>query len=92
MLISIAAYAYLNQPSIPSNSFLISELDKLVDVERLNYIGIWFLASRLFILFGSLFGKLTKMKEWKVLGLAMGYIVGFLILGLANGFNTFIFI
>jgi hypothetical protein len=50
------------------------------------------MAARLFYLIGSLFGKITKMKEWTVLGHAMGYIIGFLSLGLANGYNTFIFI
>jgi hypothetical protein len=61
-------------------------------VERINYIGVWFLAANLFYLVGRLFQKLTKMNEWKVLGVAIGFIVGVLSLGLANGLNTFIFI
>jgi hypothetical protein len=68
------------------------DLSKLVDVERINYIGVWFLAANFFYLIGSLFEKVTKMSEWKMLGLAMRFIVGFLSLGLANGYNTFIFI
>jgi hypothetical protein len=61
-------------------------------VERISFIGVWFLAANLFYLVGSLLETVTKMSEWRILGLAMGYIIGFLSLGLANGFNTFIFI
>ena len=50
------------------------------------------MAANLFYLVGRLFQKLTKMNEWKVLGVAIGFIVGVLSLGLANGLNTFIFI
>lgn len=69
-----------------------SDLAKLVDVERIGYIGVWFLLANVCCLLGDLLEKVTKMSEWKMLGLAMRYIVGLLSLGLANGYNTFIFI
>lgn len=58
----------------------------------MGYIGVWFLLANVFCLLGDLLEKVTKMSEWKMLGVAMRYLVGFLSLGLANGYNTFIFI
>lgn len=43
-------------------------------------------------LLGRLLQKLTGITEFRVLGISMGFIVGVLVLGLANGLNTFIFI
>lgn len=63
-----------------------------MDVERIGYIGVWFLLANLCCLLGDLLEKVTKISEWRMLGTAMRYIVGFLGLGLANGYNTFIFI
>lgn len=52
----------------------------------------WFLAGNFFYLLGGLLEKVTKMAEFKTLGIALAFIVGFLAIGLANGLNTFIFI
>ena len=43
-------------------------------------------------LVGGMLGKMTKMGEFKVLGVAMGVVVGVLTLGLAQRINTFVFI
>ena len=40
----------------------------------------------------EMLGKMTKMGEFKVLGVAMGVVVGVLTLGLAQRINTFVFI
>ena len=43
-------------------------------------------------LVGGIIAKITKMAEFKVLGVAMAVVVGVLTLGLAQQINTFIFI
>jgi len=43
-------------------------------------------------LFGRLLQKLTKVSEFRVLGISIGFLVGALVLGLANDLNTFVFI
>ena len=69
-----------------------ADLPPLVTIERLNYIGVWFLAANSCYLVGGITAKLTKMAEFKVLGVAMAVVVGVLTLGLAQQINTFIFI
>ena len=46
----------------------------------------------LFDLIGRLLEKVTKVNEFRVLGISIGLLVGVIMLGLANGLNMFIFI
>jgi len=55
-------------------------------------VGIWFLLANLFNLSGGLIAKITKMGEFRVLGVAMAVVIGVLILGVGQKLNTFIFI
>ena len=48
-------------------------------------------ASKCYLV-GGLTAKVTKMSEFKVLGIAMAAIVGVLTLGMAHKLNTFVFI
>lgn len=68
------------------------DLPLLVNMERLNLLGVWFLLGSLLDLLGRLLQKLTGISEFRVLGISMAFLVGVLVLGLANGLNTFIFI
>jgi hypothetical protein len=53
---------------------------------------VWFFLGVLLDLLGRLLHKLTKVSEFRVLGVSIGFLVGALVLGLANGLNTFVFI
>jgi hypothetical protein len=53
---------------------------------------VWFFVAIVLDLLGRLLQKVTKIGEFRVLGISMGVLVGVLLLGLANGLNTFIFI
>ena len=61
-------------------------------IEKLNYIGVWFLGANGCYLMGGMLTKITKIGEFKVLGVAMGVLVGVMTLGLAQQINTFIFL
>ena len=84
----------LPQPAQSQTQYLFSywDLPALVTIEKLNYIGVWFLAANSCYLVGGIIAKITKMAEFKVLGVAMAVVVGVLTLGLAQQINTFIFI
>lgn len=64
----------------------------MVSLERLNLLGVWFLVGALLDLLGTLLWKMTGISEFRVVGISLGFLVGVLVLGLANGLNTFIFI
>ena len=64
----------------------------MVTIERLNLCGLWFFTGIILDLFGRLLEKMTKISEFRVIGISIGFLVGALVLGLANGYNTFIFI
>ena len=63
-----------------------------MSIDRVNYLCIWFLAGNLFTLLGDLTHKVTKIRQFRVLGVAIKYLVGVIALGLANGLNALIFI
>ena len=64
----------------------------MVTIEKLSLCGVWFFLGVLLDLLGRLLQKLTKVNEFRVLGVSIGFLVGALVLGLANGLNTFVFI
>lgn len=64
----------------------------LIDIERINLLGAWFMLAVFLDLIGRLLQQWTKIPEFRVLGISMGCIIGVIVLGLANGLNTFIFI
>ena len=61
-------------------------------MEKLSLLGIWFFFGNMLYLKGRILEKFTKFNEFRVLGISIGFIVGVLVIGLANGINTFIFI
>ena len=67
-------------------------MPKLLTIEKINLCGVWFFVGILFDLIGRLLEKVTKVNEFRVLGISMGLLVGVIMLGLANGLNMFIFI
>ena len=64
----------------------------LVSIERINYLFIWFLTGSLFKFFGNIAFKVTKIKEFRILGVTIKTIEALLAIGLAHGLNSFIFI
>ena len=58
----------------------------------MNICGVWFFIGIKFDLMGRLLEKVTKVNEFRVLGISIGLLVGVIMLGLANGLNMFIFI
>lgn len=61
-------------------------------IEEVNLLGVWFLMASLLDLVGRLLHNWTGVWEFRVLGISVAFIIGILVLGLANGLNTFIFI
>jgi hypothetical protein len=86
-------------PPIPISVYLIRvifsitcEENKLVNIEQVNYLIFWFVTANIFYSVGKLFGKITGVKTFHHFGFMVGLFVLVIEIGLAHGFNTFIFI
>jgi hypothetical protein len=75
-----------------SISILINQEKKLVVIEQINYLILWFVAACLFYSLGKIIGKITKIHTFHHFGLTIGIMLIVIEIGLSHGFNMFLFI
>lgn len=63
-----------------------------MNVEQVNYLIFWFVTANIFYSVGKLVGRVTGVKTFHHFGFMVGLFVLVMEIGLAHGFNTFIFI
>jgi hypothetical protein len=84
------SYTYINLFNKSKRLFYVE--NKLVNIEQVNYLIFWFVTANIFYSVGKIVGKVTDVKTFHHFGFAVGLFVLAIEIGLAHGFNTFIFI
>lgn len=85
------AYTYISVFNKSTNLFYKEE-NRLINIKQVNYLIFWFVTANIFYSLGKLLGKMTGIKTFHHFGLMVGLFVHVILIGLAHGLNTFIFI
>lgn len=89
-MLCTTAYTYI---SVFNKSTYSTNLEhNIVVMEQINYLVLWFVAACIFYSVGKIIGKMTRIKTFHHFGLTIGIIVILIEIGLAHGFNMFLFV